>query len=171
MPATQGQGNFDAQRFAALWAGFDTSNSNEAEAMGKARALRRMAVAFNLRLIDLLGRLDVTQALDAQMAPSREATPELMAAREMAMEHCTLAKEAMAQAEHWAAVAKQQETVIDELRRQGTPTHRPSMSQMGQVSGPAGDYASGVFAFCCVMGAAALIFVAMSHIAAALLGG
>jgi hypothetical protein len=165
MPAAQGQVNFDAQRFASLWAGFDTGNANEAEAMGKARALRRMAAGANYRLIDVLGRLDVMQALDAQLAPLREPTPELITARELATEHCELAKQAVAKAEHWAEVAKRQETVIDELRRQRPSTHR------SQASGPAGEYAAGIFAFLCVMGAAALIFVAASHVVAALLRG
>jgi hypothetical protein len=68
---------FSAERFAALWAGFDTGNVNEAEAIGKARALRRMVAGEGLRIIDVIGRADVRQALDAQLKPAREDTPEL----------------------------------------------------------------------------------------------
>src|SRR5260370_38938269 len=75
MPAGQPQNAFDPQRFAALWAGFDTGNTSDAEAKGKAQELRRMAVAEKVRIIDLMGRLDVMRALDAQLRPVRE-TPD-----------------------------------------------------------------------------------------------
>src|SRR5581483_11124082 len=76
MPGTSNSG-FSAERFAALWAGFDTGNVNEAEAIGKWRALRRMVASEGLRIIDVMGRTDVMQALDAQLTPAREDTPEL----------------------------------------------------------------------------------------------
>jgi hypothetical protein len=78
MPLTNN--SFDAERFAALWAGFDTGNANEAEAVGKARALRHMATAAGLRVIDVMGRTEVIEALDAQLQPLREDSPELKAA-------------------------------------------------------------------------------------------
>lgn len=76
MPTVANQG-FEAARFAALWAGLDAGNSNEAEAVSKFRALRRMAVGENVRIIDLMGRADVLAALDAQLKPVREESPEL----------------------------------------------------------------------------------------------
>ena len=78
MPLTNN--SFDAERFAALWAGFDTGNANEAEAVGKARALRHMATVAGLRVIDIMGRTEVIEALDAQLQPLREDSPELKAA-------------------------------------------------------------------------------------------
>jgi len=68
---------FDAARFAALMAGFDIGNASEAEAMNKGRAMRRMAAAAGLRLVDALERADVKQALDAQLQPIREDSQEL----------------------------------------------------------------------------------------------
>jgi len=63
----------DAQRFAELWAGADAGNGNEAEAVGKFRLLRRMAIAENRRVIDCLtGHEDTLKALAAQMQPLRE---------------------------------------------------------------------------------------------------
>jgi len=72
----------NARRFAALFAGFDTGNVCEEEALGKGRALRRMAAENNLRIVDLLELPDVRKALDAQMQPVRRSGPELQAALE-----------------------------------------------------------------------------------------
>jgi hypothetical protein len=72
----------NARRFAALFAGFDTDNASEEEAMSKGRALRRMAAERNLRIVDLLELPDVREALDAQMQPVRQQGPELQAALE-----------------------------------------------------------------------------------------
>jgi hypothetical protein len=86
--ATAANNGFDAERFAALWAGADTGNNNEAEAITKFRAARRMAAGCNLRLVDCMtGRDDVTRALDAQMKPLRKNganAADLAAARERA---------------------------------------------------------------------------------------
>jgi hypothetical protein len=74
MPATQSQPKFtahEADRFAALMAGFDTGNPSDAEAVGKAKALRRMASAAGLRVIDALELPEVRHALDEQMHPVR----------------------------------------------------------------------------------------------------
>jgi len=75
MPATQAQAIFsteEAQRFAALMAGFDTGNPSEAEAIGKVRVLRRMLVEKQLRLVDALELPEIRQALDDQMQPARQ---------------------------------------------------------------------------------------------------
>jgi hypothetical protein len=71
MPGAAHNG-LEPERFAALWAGCDTINSNDAEAMTKFRMLRRMVGAENLRIIDVMGRADVMAALDAQLQPLRE---------------------------------------------------------------------------------------------------
>jgi len=165
MPAAAQQTEVNAEyaeRFAALWAGFDTGNANDAEASGKGRELRRMAKTVDLRIIDVIGRAVVMQALDAQLKPERDVTPELSAARQTALEHCALAKEALAKAEHWAEVAKRQEAVIAELRRREETRGGPS---------PVGGYVGSVFAFAVVMVAAALLFAGAARIAAALFGG
>lgn len=82
MPATQAQATFsteEAQRFAALMAGFDTGNPSEAEAMGKGRAIRRMLVEKGLRLVDALELPEIRQALDDQMQPARQAVADTAA--------------------------------------------------------------------------------------------
>ena len=82
MPGTQAQATFsteEAQRFAALIAGFDTGNPSEAEAMGKGRAMRRMLVEKGLRLVDALKLPEIRQALDDQMQPARQAVADTAA--------------------------------------------------------------------------------------------
>jgi hypothetical protein len=85
MPVTQQQALFtseEAGRFAALWAGFDTGNASEAEAMGKGRALRRMVAAKGVRLADAYELPEIRAALDAQMQPVRQAMPDVAALQE-----------------------------------------------------------------------------------------
>jgi hypothetical protein len=65
---------FDAERFAALMASFDTANPSEAEAINAARVLRRMVAGNNLRVVDALERPDVKAALDARLQPVRQET-------------------------------------------------------------------------------------------------
>jgi hypothetical protein len=79
MPGNANDG-LNAERFAALWAGCDAGNANEAEALSKFRLLRRMVIAENLRIVDAMGRADVMRALDAQLKPVREESLELKAA-------------------------------------------------------------------------------------------
>lgn len=61
----------EAERFAALMAGFDTGNPSEVEAIGKARALRRMVAAKNIRFVDAMEFPEIRKALDDQMQPVR----------------------------------------------------------------------------------------------------
>ena len=96
--------DFDAERFAALWAGADAMNSNEAEAVMKFRALRRMAVEDNLRIVDLMGRADVMAALDAQLQPVREENEEV---KKLYLQNTELAE-----------LAHGQEQLIEQLQRQ-----------------------------------------------------
>jgi hypothetical protein len=116
---------FDAETFAKMVARFDTCNPSEAEAMGAARALRRMVVAENLRIVDVLGRADVIAALDAQLQPVREDPPELRAA--------------FLEIARLADVAKEQAELIDQLRRRATAGGHPYPVRMvvgaGMVNG------------------------------------
>jgi len=73
---------FDAKEsalIAALWAGFDTGNPSEPEALGKGRVMRRMVDEKNLRIIDALELPEIRQALDDQMQPVRQAVPDVAA--------------------------------------------------------------------------------------------
>jgi hypothetical protein len=87
MPTTPYEPKFtadEAQRFAALVAGLDLGNANEAEAAGKFRALRRMVANKNIRLVDALELPEIRKALDDQMQPDRKEGPDLQAAKEYA---------------------------------------------------------------------------------------
>lgn len=62
----------DAARFAAFWAGSDTGNLSEPEAVAKFRLLRRAAAEKNLRLIDALELPEIRKAIDEQLQPARQ---------------------------------------------------------------------------------------------------
>jgi len=83
MPSAQ-QNDLDPEDFAKLMARFDTGNPSEAEAMNAGRLMRRGLVSRNLRLVDVIGRPDVVQALDAQLQPVRHASAELIEAQNIA---------------------------------------------------------------------------------------
>jgi hypothetical protein len=86
MPAPQQEPKFtteEAQRFAALVAGFDAGNPSEAEAMGKARMMRRMAVAKGLRLVDVFELPEIRKAIDDQLQPVRGASTDAAAKAEV----------------------------------------------------------------------------------------
>lgn len=103
MPGNTNNG-FDAGRFAAIWAGCDAGNSDEVEAVAKFRAVRRMVMAANLRIVDAMGRTDVMLALDAQLEPVREESPEL--------------KTAFLQVAQLAELANERQEMIDQLRQE-----------------------------------------------------
>ena len=85
MPTTQhNPKTAHARRFAALMAGCDLGNASEEEALGKFRALRRMAADSGLRIVDALELPDVKQAIDDQMQPRRQESPALQSALEQA---------------------------------------------------------------------------------------
>ncbi len=67
----------EAERFAALMAGFDTGNPSEAEAMGKGRLLRRMADEKKIRLVDAFELPEIRQAIDVQSQPNRQPVPDV----------------------------------------------------------------------------------------------
>ena len=91
MPVTQQQPIFtteEAERFAMLWAGFDMGTQNEAEAISKGRAVRRMLAGKKfddgaaVRLVDALELPEIRAALDAQMLPRRQPVPDVAALEE-----------------------------------------------------------------------------------------
>jgi hypothetical protein len=85
MPTTQHNSKaINARRFAALFAGFDTGNASDEEALSKGRALRRMAADNNLRIVDLLEMPEIRQAIDDQMQPLRKNGRDLETAMEQA---------------------------------------------------------------------------------------
>ena len=85
MPAAQqNRTTINARRFAALLAGFDTGNASEVEALAKARALRRLAMDANMRIVDALELPDVRAAIDAQLQPLRFESPDLQVVMERA---------------------------------------------------------------------------------------
>jgi predicted nucleic acid-binding Zn-ribbon protein len=85
MPTTQhNPKTAHARRFAALMAGCDLGNASEEEALGKFRALRRMAADSGLRIVDVLELPDVKQAIDDQMQPRRQESAALQKAMEQA---------------------------------------------------------------------------------------
>jgi hypothetical protein len=63
----------EAQRFAALWAGFETGNPSVPEAMGKGRLMRGMTAAKGLRIADALELPEIRKAIDDQLQPVRAA--------------------------------------------------------------------------------------------------
>ena len=102
----------DAERFATLWAGADAGNANEAEAAGKFRLLRRMALAENRRVIDCLtGYEDTVKALAAQIKPLRkdqEQIEKLQAALTEAEQKAVRLADSLTQAKRELAHAQQE---------------------------------------------------------------
>jgi hypothetical protein len=85
MPTTQHNSKaINARRFAALFAGFDTGNTSDEEALSKGRALRRVAAENNMRIVDLLEMPEIREAIDDQMSPVRNDGRELQSAMEQA---------------------------------------------------------------------------------------
>jgi hypothetical protein len=162
-----------AERFAALWAGADTGNANDAESSGKWRELRRMAKAVDLRVIDLAGRAVVVRALDAQLMPPRELSPELAEARALIetlrQDNAQLEKDGAA----LALALKRQEEINGDLRRRSGAARQGSSAAPcpARASDPARECAGGLLAFAAVMAVAALLFVVAARIAAAVFGG
>jgi hypothetical protein len=141
---------FDPQHFALLMGSFDTGNASEAEAMNAARLLRRSLAGRGLRLVDVIYRADVMQALDAHLQPVREESAEL---KKLYVQNAELAERLHGQ-----------EQIISELRQQATA--RP-VAQAAGTRGSAHEYLGGFFAFATVMGSAALLFAGIWHVAAA----
>jgi hypothetical protein len=137
--------------------------------MNKGRAMRRMVAADGLRLVDVLGRADVMQALDAQLQPVREVSPELMEARrlveELRNDNAQLEKDGAA----LALAVRRQDDIISELRRHVSGA-RPG-PQMNGVVCPVHEFVGGLFAFAFLMVLTALLFVGAWHLTAAVLGG
>ena len=138
MPANAHNG-FNAKRFAALMAGFDTGNPCEEEAMSKARALRRMVAAENLRIVDVWGRADVRQALDAQLRPVREDSAELIEARKKAEERREEVMQRIQQVRQLAELVKKREQEFDAYRRKAEREMRSRVASAAVAGGAVGD--------------------------------
>ena len=69
----------EAETIASLWAGWDTGNASEAEAMNKGRILRRKAEEKKLRIIDMLELPEIRLAMDQQLSPVRGPCPSCAA--------------------------------------------------------------------------------------------
>jgi hypothetical protein len=159
MPATQQREIFsteEAERFAALWAGFDMGNASEAEAMGKGRALRRMLAGKTLddgrplRLVDALELPEIRAALDAQMQPLRPQNEEV---NKLNVQNAELKEELKKEYVRNAELAE----TIGDLRRQLAGAASCVFFQAGAIV-PVPPCLGGLLAFAGVMGGAALLF-------------
>jgi hypothetical protein len=65
--------NEEAQRFAALMAGFDTGNASQEESAVKGQMMRRMVAEKGLRLVDTFELPEIRYAIDRQLQPVRAA--------------------------------------------------------------------------------------------------
>jgi len=135
MPGAASNG-FCPERFAALMARFEIANPSEAEAMNAARALRRMVAMNNLRLVDALERADVKQALDAQLQPLREESPEIKAALEQAASLREELTERTRNVRELAELLKKQEETTEGLRKELMAVTRRSGQQQSRASAP-----------------------------------
>lgn len=84
----------DAKRIANTWAGCDLGNDNRGEAAVKFEAVRRMAAAENMSVIELLDLPEVVAAIDEQMHPVRRSKEEVIRLQQ-ALEECELEARAM----------------------------------------------------------------------------
>ena len=136
MASTQQEPKFtteEAQRFAALVAGFDAGNPSEAEAMGKARMMRRMAVAKGLRLVDVFELPEIRKAIDDQLQPVRSANTECAAKAEADELRGKLAVVVPKLREMTEALTREKELTA-QLRRQSQRAQRGAASN-GKGSG------------------------------------
>jgi flagellar motility protein MotE (MotC chaperone) len=136
MPGTDKLG-FRPERFAALWAGCDAANANEAEAVGKFRELRRMVLADKRRVVDVMGRADLMAALDTQLKPMREQSPEVKAALDQAAALREELTERTRNVRELAERLKQQEETSEGLRRElQAVTRQTAQRQASCASAP-----------------------------------
>jgi hypothetical protein len=136
----------DADTVAKMMARFETSNPSEAEAMTAVRMFRRMVATAGLRVIDVLERADVKQALDAQLQPVREDSAEL--------------QEAFGKVRQLADELAQERDITAELRQE-----LASAQPMGRQACPpppaaGGDLVNGVLVAATVLVVAALLIAA-----------
>lgn len=69
----------EAQTIASLWAGWETGNASEAEAMAKVRVLWRKCGEKKTRIIDMLELPEIRLAIDQQLSPVRGPCPSCAA--------------------------------------------------------------------------------------------
>lgn len=142
MPAAA-KNDFDAERFAALWASFDTGNPSEAEAINAGRLLRRSLVSNGLRLVDVMGRADVRQALDVRLKPVRHENAELIEARKKAEEWRDEVTQRMQQVRQLADLLAAEKALTANLRHQIQTGKQQPQSQKPQPAARNICYAGG----------------------------
>jgi hypothetical protein len=118
MPSVANNPAINAKRFAALLAGFDTGNSSEQEAVAKGLALRRMAAAAGMRVVDVMELPDVKQAIDDQLRPNRQEGPALQQALEQAAQLQEELTERTRDTRQLAELLKEQKEKNEELDRE-----------------------------------------------------
>ncbi len=165
MPAAQ-QNGLDGRRVAQLVALLDSPVDAEAAcALHRLRVLKK--THGDVPFYELIERPDYKAAVWQQFG-NPECLKEQMEAGaliEMLRQDKTQLERDGAALAH---VIRRQEGEISDLRKRSTARQA---AQMCGVSGPAGEYVCGLFAFVTVMIAAALLFVAACHLAAAVFGG
>ena len=157
----------NAKRFASLFAGWDTGNESEEEAMSKGRALRRMAAASGHRIIDALQLPEVENAINAQMNPDRKskaclekATAEAASLRKELTERM---RDVRRLADQLKAEKDKTEALREDLSNAGLPTkfvggrvkHRRIAKSLGAPSWP--------FEIAVIAAALALLLAATLH--------
>lgn len=156
MPAPQQEPKFtdpEAQRFASLWAGFETGNPSEAEAMGKGRVMRRMFAAKGLRIIDALELPEIRKAIDDQLQPVRSANTDAAAKAEVEELRGKLAVVVPKVRELTEALTREKELTA-KLRGQSHP------AQSSVVNSPSLGAQSWLFEIAVVVAAMVLILMA-----------
>jgi hypothetical protein len=117
--------------FAKYMARFDLGNPSEAEAMNAGRFLRRLLVKKGVRLVDAMGRADVMQALDAQLEPVREESPEL----KEAFGQITQLADALARERELTAELRGELSAVPVAGMSARPMPPPRASDGGMVNG------------------------------------
>jgi hypothetical protein len=164
MPAPQYKPKFtaeEAQRFAALWAGFETVNPSEAEAMVKGCPMRRMAADKGLRIIDALELPEIRKALDDQLQPVRTANSDAAAQAEVEELRGKLALVVPKVRELSEALTREKELTA-KLRGQSLPAQRGAASNGARpvVTSPSLGAQSWLFEITVVVAALVLMVMA-----------
>jgi hypothetical protein len=156
MPTPQQEPKFtqeEAQRFAALWAGFETVNPSEHEAMAKGRMMRRVAAAKGLQVVDALELPEIRKAIDDQLQVVRAANTDSAAKAEVEELRGKLAVVVPKLREMTEALAREKELTA-KLRGQSRP------AQSSVVTSPSLGAQSWLFEVEVVVAALVLLVVA-----------
>ncbi len=118
----------------ALVAGFEIGNQSEAEAIGKGRMMRRMAVAKGLRLVDVFELPEIRKAIDDQIQPVRAANTDSAAKAEAEELRGKLAVVVPKLREMTEALTREKELTA-QLRRRSPAQQQHGAVSIGAVSG------------------------------------